>query len=225
MRELYAPGDRPAEDLTNRARIRDAAMVEFAEKGYRGATMKSIAAAAGVSVGLVQHHFGTKDELRKACDEVVSGMIRTKVDALDAGTLTDPAVLSGLMALAPLVQHYVGRALVDGSEAMQPLIDDAMSQTEAYLTSSLPERFPVGEVVTRDAAAVMAAVNTSIMVLQPMIARRMGIAPWTDEAIMRIGTAMLDVFEAIADMVSSDFWREFRSGLDAYEPPSEEKIE
>jgi AcrR family transcriptional regulator len=200
-------------------------MVEFAEKGFRGATMKSIAAAAGVSVGLVQHHFGTKDELHRACDEVVLDMIHTKVDALDAGTLTDPAVLSGLMAVAPLVQRYVGRALVDGSDAVQGLIDEVMDQMEAYLTSTSPDRYPEGARVTRDTATVMAAVNTSIMVLQPMVAERLGVEPWTDEAIMRIGMAMLDTFEFIADMVASDFWRELRSGVSAYEPSSKEQTE
>lgn len=217
MHSVYGPGNRPVEDLTNRARIRDAAMVEFADKGFRGATMKSIAAAAGVSVGLVQHHFGTKDGLRQACDEVVLGMVHTKVDAVNAGTLTDPGVLSGLMSVAPLVQRYVGRALVDGSDAVQSLIDEVMDQMEAYLTSTSPDRYPAGAVVTRDTAAVMTAVNTSIMVLQPQVARRIGVTPWTEEAIMRIGMAMFEAFEAIADMVGSDFWQDLRSGISAYD--------
>jgi AcrR family transcriptional regulator len=187
--------------------------------------MKSIAAAAGVSVGLVQHHFGTKEELRRACDDAVLGMLRTKMDALDTGTFTDPAVLSGLMAAAPLVQRYVGRALVDGSDAVQGLVDEAMGQMEAYLTTTSPDRYPEGAGITRDTAAVMTAVSTSIMVLQPMVAERMGVTPWTDEAIMRIGTAMLDAFEFIADMVASDFWRKLRSGVTASPITSKEMTE
>jgi hypothetical protein len=64
-------GDRPPEDLTARARIRDAALAQFAERGYAGTTIKGIAEAAGFSIGLVQHHFGAKNGLRLACDELV----------------------------------------------------------------------------------------------------------------------------------------------------------
>lgn len=45
------------------ADIIDAAVLEFAEKGYRGATTRSIAARAGVSNGLVGKYFQTKDNL------------------------------------------------------------------------------------------------------------------------------------------------------------------
>lgn len=38
--------------------------------------MKRIADAAGVSVGLVQHHFGTKAGLRQACDDTVIDVLR-----------------------------------------------------------------------------------------------------------------------------------------------------
>ncbi len=77
------------EDLTGRARIRDAAMLEFAEHGAKGATIRGIAKAAGVSPALVQHHFGTKEALRRACDEYVIETIReTKQEASAAGWAT-----------------------------------------------------------------------------------------------------------------------------------------
>lgn len=43
-----------------RERIVDAARAEFAAKGFRGATLRSIAAAAGVDVALIAHYFGSK---------------------------------------------------------------------------------------------------------------------------------------------------------------------
>jgi AcrR family transcriptional regulator len=54
-------------DLTARARIRDAAINRFAVEGF-GASVRSIASDAGVSAGLVMHHFGSKDKLRAECD-------------------------------------------------------------------------------------------------------------------------------------------------------------
>src|SRR5690606_20135242 len=43
------------------ARIRDAAIVEFAAHGFTKSTVRAIAESAGVSPGLVIHHFGSKD--------------------------------------------------------------------------------------------------------------------------------------------------------------------
>ena len=52
-----------SEDLTAQARIRNAAVELFARDGFEKTNLRAIAAAAGVSAGLVIHHFGSKDEL------------------------------------------------------------------------------------------------------------------------------------------------------------------
>ena len=46
-----------------RERILAAAIEEFGEAGYDGATIRGIAARAGVDSALVHHHFGTKADL------------------------------------------------------------------------------------------------------------------------------------------------------------------
>ena len=56
------PGRRPGRQNTRDA-ILAAARQEFAERGYGGASIRSIATAAGVDPALVHHYFGTKDEL------------------------------------------------------------------------------------------------------------------------------------------------------------------
>lgn len=205
---------RPVEDLTTRARIRDAAMAAFADKGFRGATMRGIAAAAGVSLGLVQHHFGSKEGLRAACDERVLELVRLKMAALEDGSLSDPEVLATLMAMAPAVQRYVGRALVDGSARIDRMVDEIMVKGEEFLTTTWPDRFVAGTRRTRDAAAVMIAINTSTMVLQDHLARRMDVEPWSETAVRRIGLATFDVYEAIAVMTASSMWRQLRAAVD-----------
>ena len=40
----------------------------FAERGAAAVTVREIAAAAGVSPGLVMHHYGSKDGLKDAAD-------------------------------------------------------------------------------------------------------------------------------------------------------------
>jgi AcrR family transcriptional regulator len=73
-------------DLTARARIRDAAIACFADRGVSDTPVRAIAAQAGVSPALVIHHFGSKDRLRVACDQHVAAIIRQgKQEAVAAG--------------------------------------------------------------------------------------------------------------------------------------------
>jgi AcrR family transcriptional regulator len=51
----------PGED--RRAQILDAALKAFAEKGYKGASNKDIAKAAGISPGLIYFYFHSKEDL------------------------------------------------------------------------------------------------------------------------------------------------------------------
>ena len=77
---------RSVDDRTTAARIRDAAIAQFAANGVAATSVRSIAATAGVSAGSVIHHFGSKENLRNACDEHVAAMIRDlKGGAMAAG--------------------------------------------------------------------------------------------------------------------------------------------
>lgn len=50
-----------------RSRILDSASVHFAQLGLGGVSVRDIARGAGVSLGMVHHYFGSKDELYQAC--------------------------------------------------------------------------------------------------------------------------------------------------------------
>ena len=50
-------------DQNNRIRLLNAATAAFADLGYEGASIRSIADEAGVSFQLISHYFGTKDDL------------------------------------------------------------------------------------------------------------------------------------------------------------------
>lgn len=52
-----------------RGRILAAAGEAFAAGGREGASIRQIAAAAGVSLAMVHHYFGSKDQLHEACIE------------------------------------------------------------------------------------------------------------------------------------------------------------
>ena len=62
-----ATGQRRAtQKAETRARILQCALDAFAARGFAGASIRDIAAAAGVNHGLIRYHFGDKDGLWKA---------------------------------------------------------------------------------------------------------------------------------------------------------------
>src|ERR1700729_683186 len=107
---------RSVDDLTAAARIRDAAIEQFGEQGF-SVGLRSIAEAAGVSAALVIHHFGSKDGLRKACDDYVAEEIRTGKSA--SMKTKDPADWFAQMAeiesYAPMMAYLV-RSMQSGSD-------------------------------------------------------------------------------------------------------------
>ena len=66
---MVRTGRRPGNQDTREA-ILAAAREAFAEKGFDGASIRTIAAGAGVDPALVHHYFGTKDQLFLASMQV-----------------------------------------------------------------------------------------------------------------------------------------------------------
>ena len=75
---------RPRGVSDSRARIIASAVDDFGEKGYDGATIRSIAARAGVDSALVHHYFGSKADLFA---EAVGIPLRPDIDV--------PGILAG----------------------------------------------------------------------------------------------------------------------------------
>ena len=122
-------------DLTARARIRDAAVGVFVRQGF-GATVRAVADAAGVSPGLVIHHFGSKQGLRDECDDHV--LARSRADAADM--LGDRARMGDAIgaALAHLADRgpvlgYLLRVLAEGGDSARGLIARLVDDTESSL--------------------------------------------------------------------------------------------
>ncbi|GAA1629592.1 TetR/AcrR family transcriptional regulator [Georgenia ruanii] len=121
-------------DLTARARIRDAAIRRFAADGM-AAPLRAVAADAGVSPGLILHHFGSRAGLRAACDEHVLAEIReskTAVLSPTGGTGAFLAQLAQVEGYAPLV-GYVLRCLQAGGQLASDLVDHLARDAVAYL--------------------------------------------------------------------------------------------
>jgi TetR/AcrR family transcriptional regulator, regulator of cefoperazone and chloramphenicol sensitivity len=122
-----------ADDRTAVARIRDAAIEQWGEHGFN-VGLRSIAEAAGVSAALVIHHFGSKDGLRKACDDYVAEEIRTgKSASMQANA---PAEwfrqMAEIESYAPMMAYLV-RSMQSGSDLAKMLWRKMIDDGEEYL--------------------------------------------------------------------------------------------
>ena len=125
--------DRPADDLTARARIRDAALRLFSERGIEGASIRDIAAAAGVSSGLIRHHFGSKEALREACDRyAIDRMAELRKSLVTEGGMADEAAVAATPPVAIPLQSYLVRSMTDGSATSAALFDEMVELAEQW---------------------------------------------------------------------------------------------
>lgn len=109
------------DDLTTRARIRNEALVLFAEHGEERVSLRQVAAKAEVAVGSIQHHFGTREGLLDAVDElVIDCFLEAIASAPDEGS---PAAVVAARNVAvrrmlqtnPTLVNYVRRGVLDPS--------------------------------------------------------------------------------------------------------------
>jgi AcrR family transcriptional regulator len=117
-----------AEESSTTERIRNAALKSFATYGTSATSLRSVAAAAGVSVGLVQHHFANKAGLIKAVDDHVLGLVIAAIAPPVPGPPADSIAEMGsrvtrMVAEQPDIVDYLGRALIDGSPLGTTIFD------------------------------------------------------------------------------------------------------
>ncbi|WP_433616516.1 TetR/AcrR family transcriptional regulator [Dactylosporangium sp. CA-139114] len=107
-------GRRAGGDSGTREAILAAARDQFAAKGFDGASLRVIAAAAGVDTGLIRHFFGSKDDLFAATLHIPDSIVQRMLTALagDAERLgermvdtylhlwEDPATAEPILAIA-----------------------------------------------------------------------------------------------------------------------------
>ena len=184
-------GDPDFEDLTAWARIRDAALRLFAERGIDGATIRDIAKAAGVSAGLVRHHFGSKEALRDACDSyALDRAMRIKEQAVLEGQLANPGFLPAAHPTVMLLQRYLVRSMVDGSPAAAALFDEMVELAEQWLARHNPGL----SADPRAYAAVLVAMQTGMLMFHDDLSRALGADVLSPEGHLRMSRAMVDFY-------------------------------
>lgn len=203
------------DDLTGRARIRQAALAQFTEHGFERATIRGIAAAAGVSPSLVRHHFGSKQELRDAVDGHILQEIRRMTEELMAAARRgeiDAAVVSR-EAIRPF-QGYLARALVQGSTTLAVFFDEMVRSSEAFMALDDGDTHVV-DLHTR--AAVATAMALGVPLLRDQLSRVLGVDTFSVEGDRRVALALLDIYAHA--MVTEEFAAKARAALLATNTP------
>lgn len=165
-------------------------MEVFAERGWKAATIRAIAERAGVSPALLQHHFGTKEQLRAACDDHVLDYLRQGVTlGIDEGQLGQPGFASEIYQSAPPVVRYLVRALVDGSPGSALIFERIVELTVPYL------RARDDGVDPKIRAAVLVAMRLGPVVLGPQLSTLIGGELLSEQGARTVGAAMLDILD------------------------------
>lgn len=197
----------PSDDRTTRAVIRDEALRLFAEHGPQAVTVRQIAAAAGVSAGLVVHHFGSKDGLRHEVDRHVLAVFEAMLgeltgeggaELLDPGS--GPASLGEVFARhlpgdSPL-PGYLRRLLLSDTEAGRSLFRRLYELSRATLDAMVaaglaaPGRDPAVR------AAFLLVNDLAVFLLRDRLADVLGADPLSADGMARWAPEMLGVYAA-----------------------------
>lgn len=141
-----------------RQRIADAVARVAAREGLDGASLRHVAAEAGVSMGQVQHYFTTKDEMLLFAFNTLSARVEQRMAAtvleLDQPPSTRALLRALLVAMlatddegraeAPLWVAFLARAVVE--RGMAALLRDGGRQLTAFAAECLRSAQRAGDV-------------------------------------------------------------------------------
>jgi AcrR family transcriptional regulator len=196
------------EDLTTRARIRDAALGRFPIDGFGATTIRAIAAEAGVSPALVVHHFGSKEGLREACDDYVVARFReTKLAAMEEGNVFDPGFAATALQIAQPLLRYFGWALSRNHPAAGDLFDEMVREGLEISRIAVEKGMIYDSPDLERRTAVQMALNLGMLVMHAHLERNTGVDLLSAEGIAELAPTLFEIFGGM-------FTPEVREGIE-----------
>ena len=192
---------RPLSDLTARARILDAAIAVFAEQGG-SASVRQIAAAAGVSPALITHHFGAKEALKAECDQrVLDAYTEMKMAGIvnPAGSMSlvngsDAAEIERVSTISA----YMLRAFLDGGETAREFYRRLVVQMGEIITNAADHGMVRRECADAAHLKYLAGTTLGFMLVQFVVA-----APASRQEFFRSITDDPAILDAMLDTMTS----------------------
>ncbi len=185
-----------SDDLTTRARIRDAAIVLFGRDGFSATSVRAVATAVGVSPALVLHHFGSKDDLRAACDTYIVDAVMGRNGELGEGmssVATMQAWLADVEQFRPQLD-YMARMLTDDSPGADRLFDLLVEGTSEMIQGQVAAGIMRSGPDLDVTALYLTTYGIVPVILGRQIGRRMGADGMTEDVIRRSTLPILDLY-------------------------------
>jgi AcrR family transcriptional regulator len=186
--------------LSSAARIREAALAGFARDGVKATSIRDVAAAAGVSPGLVQHHFPSKAALQDAVDQhvlAIAGEVFS--DLPDSGPAAQPLKemadrVTEFVRDNPVMLRYVARSIIEGEETALRIFDGFVALADTQM-----QRFKEQGYLHEDADLPWAALhvvifNLSAVLFETALDRRLPAPFHTPEMLERWNEATANLF-------------------------------
>ncbi|MEQ4717134.1 TetR family transcriptional regulator [Nonomuraea sp. B19D2] len=179
-------------DLTAQAKIRDAAIAHFARDGFQKTNLRAVAATAGVSAGLVIHHFGSKEKLRSVCDDHVLGVLVRR--SHEAGTADLLREFMSNPEEYHLHVRYMVRAIEEDTPAAGRLVDTLVAESESILRAGMAEGSirPYSDV--RALAVLTVLTSLATLTMAPPLTRALGFDGFGPEVLRRLALPTLELY-------------------------------
>jgi TetR/AcrR family transcriptional regulator len=120
----------PRDAAATKARILEAATTEFAQKGYDGARVSSVADRARCNINLVYHYFGNKEKLFIAVMEQAYAIIRSHHRDMELRAASPEEAMRGL-----IVSTF--RMFIEFPEAIGLLVSENIHRARHIKNSKL----------------------------------------------------------------------------------------
>lgn len=158
--------------------------------------MRQIAQRAEVSVGLINHHFGSKEGLRRACDEwVLDYFFREEMLVVASGSLPElRRYVAEHPSLAPMLA-YLTRALRDGGPIADSVFDALASLTRDLSREGVKAGRLTPSQDEEGRAALLVAYGAGVLLLADQVARHLGGTDLMDPQVQdRYARVSLEIF-------------------------------
>jgi AcrR family transcriptional regulator len=157
-------------------RILAAALEGFARDGVAATSIRDVAAAAGVSPGLVQHYFPSKVALRAAVDHDVTEVARAAlaVRRVEGDIVEDLAErLTALVADHFVALRYVARGVVEDDEAAMTIFDTLTQLCREQLAELQRLGMLRADLDLEWAALHTVLINLGTVIMEPGVSRQL----------------------------------------------------
>jgi len=185
-----------SDDLSTKARIRDAAILLYARDGFARTSLRAIAAEAGVSPGLLIHHFGSAAGLREACDTHILGLSFQR-----AATEVQPEGVRNLMedfAADPTrytqEMDYIRHALLEGSATSAALFQHLVDLSEEVIHTGIEAGTVHRFSDVRGVAVLITLTSLGTLAFGPFAAQALGMENGWQNILQRVGGPGLELY-------------------------------